>query len=208
MKISVDFFGVIPIIEIVMSNTTLQTKTGHVQFSVTKLESVLANHKGNGFAHIIAKTVPAMNKGGRSGTPVNPFHGDVFKIADVNIQAGFHYINSVNNQLTREGKEANADVKPRKWGQRIKGTPLVEHTNKAGTRRLYLEAKCESVNSVKYVDGKGNEIAKADLDQWLTSRPAKSSTQANVDKEIILRDYALDSIQWIAIDGEQINLAA
>ena len=191
----------IPIMDNVMSNATITQNKGHRQLRVAKLETVLRNVKGNGFAHLVAKTVPAMRKTG------NPFYGNVFKVTDVQVQAGFHYINSVNNQLTREGKTADAEAKPRKWGQRIKGTPLVEHTNKAGEHRLYLEAKCEKVNSVKYVDGEGNAIDKADLAEWLQDRPAKSSTQANVDKEIILRDYALDSIEWIAIDGHKLELA-
>ena len=183
-----------------MKNTEAIQAKGHRQIRVAKLENVLRSHKGNGFAHIITRTVPAMRKTG------NPFHGNVFKVAAVNIQAGFNYINSVNNQLAREGKTPDAEAKPRKWGQRIKGTPLVEHTNKAGEHRLYLEAKCEKVNSVRYVDGEGNAIDKADLAEWLQERSAKSSTQANVDKEIILRDYALDSIEWIAIDGHKLEL--
>ena len=185
----------------VMSNATLTQNKGHRQLRVAKLENVLRNHKGNGFAHLIAKTVPRWAKAKK-----HPFHGNVFKVADVNILAGFEYINSVNNQLEREGKEPNAVAKPRKWGQRIKGTPLVEHTNKAGEYRLYLEAKCQSVNSVEYVDAQGNAIDKADLREWTEKKSAKSSTQANVDKEIILRDYALDSIEWIAIDGHKLEL--
>jgi hypothetical protein len=187
-----------------MSNTSqanIKTNAGHIQFRVAKLQSVLLNHKGNGFAHLIAKTVPTMNKTG------NPFYGNVFKVADINIQAGFKYINSVNNQRKREGLESEVEAKPRKWGSRIEGTPLVEHTKKDGTYRLYLEAKCESVNSVKYVDGEGNEIDKSELTEWLRDRPAKSSTQDGIEKEVILRDYALDSIEWIAIDGEKIDLA-
>ncbi len=184
--------------------TATKTTTGHVQWrqpyrDLVRIQEVLRNIKGNGFAHIITRTVPAMRKTN------NPHHGNVFKIADVQIQAGFHYINSVNNQLTREGKTPDAEAKPRKWGQRIKGTPLVEHTNKAGEYKQYLEAKCEKVNSVKYVDGEGNEIAKADLAQWLQERPAKSSTQANVEQEVILRDYSLESIQFIAIGGQTVG---
>jgi len=184
-----------------MNNTeTIQAK-GHRQLRVAKLENVLRNHKGNGFAHLIAKTVPVWAKAKK-----NPYHGNVFKIADVNIQAGFNYINSVNNQLVREGKTPDAQAKPRPWGKRIKGTPLVEHTNKAGEYRLYLEAKCENVNSVHYVDAQGNAINKEDLREWTEKKSAKSSTQANVENEIILRDYALDSIEWIAIDGHKLEL--
>ena len=180
---------------------TAQKQTLHVTVKTQRdeLETLLKNHKGNGFAHIVTKTVPDMNKTN------NPFFGNVWKITDTQIQAGFHYINSVNNQLTREGKSANAIAKARTWGHRIDNTPLVEHTNKQGEHRLYLEAKCERVNSVHYVDGTGQQIDKTLLTPWLKSKGAKSSTQANVDKEIVLRDYALDSILWIAIDGKEIG---
>jgi hypothetical protein len=181
-----------------MRNTTTQTTTIHAP-EVETLQNVLATHIGNGFFHAVTVTVPAMRKTG------NPFYGKVWKVTDLHGQAGFHYINSVNNQLEREGKERNADVKPRQWGQRIKGTPLVEHTNKAGVHRLYLEAKCERIASVYYVDAYGVEVDKADLAPWLQARSAKSSTQANVDAEIILRDYALDSIAWIKIDGVELG---
>ena len=180
------------------TTTKKQTITIHSP-QIADLRETLENHKGNGFFHAVTVTVPAMRKTG------NPFHGKVWKVTDLHGQAGFHYINSVNNQLQREGKEGNADVKPRQWGQRIKGTPLVEHTNKAGVYRLYLEAKCERVASVYYVDADGVGVDKADLAPWLQARSAKSSTQANVDAEIILRDYALDSIAWIGIDGVELG---
>ena len=184
-------------------NTTnaAQNQTIHVTVKTQRdlIKTVLINHKGNGFAHIVTKTVPDMNK------TSNPFWGNVFKIADIQIQAGFHYINSVNNQLTREGKVADAVVKSRAWGHRIDGTCLVEHVNKLGEYRLYLEAKCERLNSVYYVDGMNQQIDKATIKKWLKGKGAKSSTQANLEKEIVLRDYALDSILWIAIDGQEIG---
>ncbi len=162
------------------------------------LKDLLFNHVGNGFAHIKTKTVPAMRKTN------NPFFGKVWKITDANIQAGFHYINSVNNQLEREGKERNAELKERKWGVRIGGTPLVEHTNKKGEYNLYLEAKVESVNSCYFVDEDGNKVDREALAPFLYASK-KSSTQENVEKEVILRDYKLDSIQWIKMDGVELG---
>jgi hypothetical protein len=165
---------------------------------ITKLKELLFNHAGNGFAHIKTKTVPVMRKTN------NPFFGKVFKITDANIQAGFHYINSVNNQLEREGKKRNANLKPRKWGVRIGGTPLVEHTNKKGDHNLYLEAKVENVNSSYFVDGDGNQVDREELAPFLYASK-KSSTQGNVEREVFLRDYKLDSIQWIKMDGVELE---
>lgn len=163
------------------------------------IEALASNHKGNGFAHILTRTVPAMNKTN------NPFFGNILKITDSQVQWGFYYLNSVNNQLEREGKPRNAELKNRQWGTRIEGTPLVEHTNKKGEHRLYLEVKIERVNSVKYITvDTGEEIEKDTLAPWIKER-RKSSTQSELTKEIFLRDYALDSILWMRADGVEID---
>jgi hypothetical protein len=187
-----------------MRNTT--NTTVHAP-QIADLREELENHKGNGFIHLIAKTVPAMRK------TDNPYFGKVFKVQDVQAQAGFHYINSVNNQLVREGKEGNAKAKGRAWGVRMvkengfaENTCLVTHTKKGETEaRFYLEAKIERVNSVHYEDAHGVEVDKADLAPWLSGKGAKSSTQANVNAEIILRDYEVSNILWARFDGMELG---
>ena len=172
-----------------------------VQKTGNDLELLLKNHKGNGFAHLIAKTFPDMNKKG------NPYFGNVYKITDAQIQMGFHYINSVNNQLQREGKPRNAKLGDRAWGNRIKGTPLVEHTpKKTGLYTLYLEAKVERVNSSKlYLIDTSEEIDKELLFPWMP-KAKESSTQENLTKKVYLRDYALESIMWLRADKHEIDL--
>ena len=172
-----------------------------IQNSQSDLLSLLKNHKGNGFAHIIAKTIPAMNKKG------NPYFGNLYKITDSQVQMGFHYINSVNNQLEREGLAPDAELKPRQWGNRINGTPLVEHIKKGESeKRFYLETKIERVNSSKFYTIEDNrEIGKANLLPWL-KKQSESSTQEDLTKKVYLRDYALDSIMWIRADNVEIDL--
>jgi hypothetical protein len=164
-----------------------------------KLLNMALSHTGNGFAHIVARTIPAMRKTN------NPFYGNVYKITDAQIQNGFKYINSVNNQLAREGKPL-VKQQPRQWGKRIEGTGVVEHTKKGETEKtFYLEAKIERINFVGFYDIEtGEEIERETLAPWLTKK-GESSTQASLEKKIIYRDFALSSILWIRMDGIEID---
>lgn len=137
----------------------------------------------------------------------NPYRGKVHKVAHVNGVINWRYANAVNNQRMREGQptddEGNVEhfeALPRKWGQRISRddgtiTPLVEHKG-----RHYLELKVERSLGHEYRDGEGNVYDDETINPWLRKR-SKSARQMT-DKEIILRDYALDSINEIRMDGE------
>ena len=164
----------------------------------TQLERVLENHKGNGFAHIVARVPVRMNK------TDNPFFGILFKVSDLLINYGFHYANSLDNQAEREGKQVVFERKPRKWGTRIKGTPLVEHTKKDGSYHLYLEAKIEQTNSTKYELEDGTPVEREEFEQFLPPKRKESATQDGLTKKIILRDYALVNIQMFKGDGVEI----
>ena len=62
---------------------------------------------------------------------------------------------------SREGKEIVFDIKPRKWGERLDGTPLVHYRGK-----YYLEAKCERVLEMDYYDQEGNKLDKEEMSQF------------------------------------------
>lgn len=152
-----------------------------------ELRKMLAELKGNTFATIVSETVPKMLKTG------NPFINRVKKTSRTNVAIGFNYTNSVNNQLLREGKENDFEALPRKWGERIKGTPLVEHKGKC-----YLECKIEkSIDYVYTLDGE--EIGIELIQEFL---PAKSESRQGTEKEIFVRDYDLESIRQITMKGE------
>jgi len=166
--------------------TDLQIAIGknsdHQVVTKTELLDFLINHRGHGFGSIKALTDARLLK---TDNPVP----DALKYAEVQINWGiWNYSNSLYSMASREGKEIVFDVKPRQWGERMDGTPLVRHLGK-----YYLEAKCERVLEMDYYNQEGDKLDKEEMSQFLPKRK-KSSTQAKLDGEVVLRDYSLDNL--------------
>jgi len=89
----------------------------------------------------------------------------------------------------RAGARVKNPIGPRKWGQRIEGTPLVEHK---GT--FYLELEVTAVKDVKYLDTGTNDYLN-EIDAF--ERGCKNRSGVG------LRDYKLTSITGIRINGEE-----
>lgn len=162
--------------------------------TITKeqLKEILVNLKGNTFATITTKTEPAQKSD-------SPFKNSLKKLSRVNVCIGFHYTNSVQNQEKREGMEGTFQAKPRKWGQRIEGTPLVEHKGK-----FYLETKVErSMGQIYLVDDK---IKTKDKVNPFLKELTKPATQDHLKKFVILRDFSLDNIKRIRYNGNVLNI--
>lgn len=162
------------------------------KITVDELRTHLESVRGNTFATIVAETLPKVPKG-------CPYPG-LRKLSQVNVAIGFNYENSVNRQRDREGIEEAFEAQPRQWGTRINGTPLVEHTNKDGVHRLYLETKIQKTLGHQYRDAEGNDLADEDVEEFLRA-PSKPATQGTA-KEVMVRDYGLDSIVEITLLGE------
>ena len=127
----------------------------------------------------------------------NPFPEKiVLKESQLLVNVGFHYSNSLVNQAKRENVSTEFDVQPRKWGERIKGTSLVEHKG-----NYYLEAKVEKVFQTRFTDIDGNELDKQDVLPFLPKK-RESATQDRLEKKIYLRDFKLASIRKFAFDGK------
>lgn len=130
----------------------------------------------------------------------NPFKDKIIlKQSQLLVNVGFHYSNSLVNQAKRENVSTDFDVKPRKWGERIKGTSLVHYINREGEENYYLEAKVEKVYSTRYTDVDGNELDKQDVLPFLPKK-RESATQDRLEKKVYLRDFMLSSIQKFAFD--------
>jgi len=142
--------------------------------------------KGATFATIITETDARLKKTG------NPF-GPVRKISRVNVCLGFQYEAAVNRQRTREDSEADFEARPRQWGERISAM-LIGHKG-----RTYLETKVQRALETSYIDATGKELSKEDVSPFL---PARSKSRQEVADEVIVRDYALDSIRSLAFGGE------
>jgi len=156
--------------------------------TTNQLVELLATVKGATFATIITETDARLVKTG------NPF-GDVRKVSRVNVTLGFQYEKAVNRQRAREGGETDFEAAPRQWGERKPGTMLVEHKG-----NLYLETKVERSLDCQYFTADGKELTAEEVKPFL---PKKGASRQEVEKEILVRDYALESIRSIAFGGEQ-----
>lgn len=162
------------------------------------LVSVLMDRKGAFFGTIVAETDPRMKKTG------NPYVGAV-KISRVNGLFNWIYENAVNRQRCREEQpvDASGEVEhftalPRKWGVRVKRedgtvTPLVEHKG-----AFYLEMKVERSLGYEYRKD-GTTLDPKAVEAFLPER--KEGARQEVDNPVILRDYAIESIRQITLDG-------
>lgn len=151
------------------------------------LMSLLSEVRGATFATIIASTDPKLKKTGNT-------LGSVRKVSRVNVTLGFQYENAVNRQLAREGAEPEFEAAPRQWGRKV--SPMfVEHKGK-----MYLETKVEKALGHSFQDAEGKEIDSKLVEPFLPAR--SDSSRQGTEKEILVRDYAIDSIVGISFKGE------
>ncbi|RDJ35712.1 MAG: hypothetical protein DWQ19_12915 [Crenarchaeota archaeon] len=168
--------------------------------STVELKELLERQRGASFVTIIARTKPQFI-GGKSSPMVG-----VEKVSRVNGVVNWSYQNAVNNQRTREGQPLDEqgeveffEPEPRSWGQRLHDEvgrllPTVEHKG-----RTYLELKVQK--SIEYSFYRDDQrIPNEEVLPHL--RKNTEGRRQEVDNPVILRDYALDSIKAIRLDGE------
>ena len=125
----------------------------------------------------------------------NPFAGRVVKISRVNGWINWRYAKAVNRQRVRENRPADFRALQRPWGTRLKETPLVELGD-----RLYLDVKVQQRHVVFRDLITGQLIPTALLKPYL--RPPAKNPRQHLRREIILRDYRLDRVAELRINGE------
>jgi len=163
--------------------------------SIEALRDFLINYRGHSF---VGLTTLTNAKAYKRNNPI----GTILKLATLTANIGFHYKNSLKSQAKREGKDIDFQVQPRVWGVRMPHTPHVKLVNKeTGEEKLYLEYKGEKVHSVQYFTEEGEELAYDDI-KHLLPKKSHSSTQAPLEKKIILRDVALGNILRLTIGGK------
>lgn len=167
---------------------------------MTNLATILDHLSGASIISLDTVTVPKL-KGGKS----NPHKDIVAKVmtgAQVMIFSNKNsngYDNMVKRRLAAEGKDPESFVLgPRSWGTRLPNTPIVHHINKAGEERHYLEVIFLKAGEVHYeLDG---VVTPADQIQGLDDK--EEAEQGGLDNKVIIRTFAVDSIQSIRAFGE------
>lgn len=158
--------------------------------SIREFRELLGFIRGAKIVTLVTLTRPRMKKGG----PV-----DLFKISRVNGIIHCDYSNVVNNQREREGTVPDFEALPRSWGTRLRNSPFVSHVTKDGDHKLYLEVKVQKVISTEY---KVNctTVSYEDIKKYLYENRSNGSRQ-QLEKEIVWRDYDVNHIISIDIDG-------
>ena len=127
----------------------------------------------------------------------NPYYG-AKKRNTTNGQIGFYYKNAVNNQLGKEDKAMDFVPQMAKWQKPTDSRNLV--TNADGTK-LYLYIRCLSSGEPTF-SFKGEEISKDLIAPFLPEHKTPH-TQENLDKEVVVRTFALDNILNIKMLGDE-----
>jgi len=159
------------------------------QISVNDLVNKLMTIEPNTEATIKTLTDPKLKKTN------NPYEG-VLKESVSQVTLNYRYSDEVNRQRAREGAEFDFTPKPRKWGTRLGETALITHNS-----QIYVSACFRSVDSTKYLH-EGNEIDKTLLEQWIPVRKSQADKQG-LATEVIVRDFKLNSLVSIQIEGEE-----
>jgi hypothetical protein len=170
-----------------------------------ELAGFLVDRKGAEFATICTMTEPKCLKKNRNTGLPNEF-GTVTKVSRINGIIGFRYEQSVNNQRDREGLEADFEASERRWGEHVLRSDggqsaLISHKGK-----MYLEMKVENTLETVYLDGNGVTRTHKELSGILPKRQTNSGRQ-EIEKPVILRDFALSSIREIRIGGETLKVS-
>lgn len=184
--------------------------------------SMLFNVRGAKPVTIVTRTEPTLTGGKKC-----PLAGLV-KVSTVNGMINFNYENAVNRQRSREGNNEVFESASRKWGKRLYETPenetrrnprhlpfvaknwkeetiSVEEFNEIPNDELYLEMKVENSGDYIYMLN-GVEIPKEQVAPYLPKK--KEGERQEVEKTVILRDYKIENVEQITIDGESYKIAS
>ena len=157
--------------------------------TLAEFSEVLKNIKGATFVTLATETDARLKKTG------NPF-GKVLKRNTVNGVFNFNYENSVNRQLAREGQAADFEAQGRTWGQH----ETLGVISKGEQEYVQIKVEKAGRHPRFVVEATGKLVSKDEIKPWL---PAKSPfVQGGQDKEVIIRDYKLDSVRAARIKGQ------
>jgi hypothetical protein len=86
-------------------------------------------------------------------------------------------------------------AEPRKWGQRVEGTPIVTHNGK-----FYVEAKIERSEIMGYIMPDLSMVDEHEVLNWL---PNRHSGRQHVEKAVSGRDFKIENVRSIRMKGTE-----
>ena len=108
---------------------------------------------------------------------------------------GSAYNTMVLRRLEQEGKDpASFELSPRAWGERIQGTPFVQHKG-----AHYLEVIFLRAGAVQYMLD-GVAVDESAIDGLPEKREGE---QGGLENKVVIRTFAMDSIVALRADGQE-----
>ena len=170
------------------------------QISLAALVSMLAAEvRGTSVLSAEIETEPDMRKTG------NPYVGNVVKKQKLNGLVGFDYEAGVNRLAAKEGAEQR-DAKPRAWGTLSADRIFVCKLNDGVPTHLRMKVE-KSIDPRFFDRSTGAEIARETLAPFLPAK-RKSSTQADLQGEVVERDVTLENVKVVFFRGNEYVIGA
>lgn len=167
-------------------------------FTVDQLTERLLATSGTQFIGLVAVHEPDMPVKRRT----NPFKGRVIKLSRANGAINWRYAKTVNRQRKREEKAEDFKAVPRTWGNRINDCPLIIWL--IDGVQFYLELKRENIERWYFDRDTLAPIPESELLPYFAKR---GKSRQKLTREVILRDYRLDHIAELTINGETWKVA-
>ena len=140
----------------------------------------------------------------------NPY-GRILKLTRINAFAGADYTRSVNRALVKEGKEPTFVAKGRA-NQTERISPCLARKVVDGEDRFYLPVQIRHARKPLYLvqraRGLGRTmltaVSKEQVEPFLPV--SRQPAQGGVESPVVYRDFRLDSITQISLNGEQYRI--
>ena len=160
-----------------------------------KLQHILSDVNGATFISIDTVTTPVL-EGGKK----NPMQGQIRKVTiGSNVMVFSNktvnaYDAMVRRRLEQEGKDPNTfELGQRRFGERIPGTPFIEHNG-----QLYLEVIFLKAGKTHFEHG----VRPIERHQVVGLKEAKEGVQAGLEKKVVIRTINVDNIKQITVNKE------
>jgi hypothetical protein len=173
------------------------------RFVTTEEAMQILKEKVKGTSAITVELDSPMDGKGKMLKTDNPFIGKgIVKRETLNGIIGYIYANSVNRVAAKEGKEER-DAKPHPWGDMDDKHLFRIHRK---TQKPYLSMKVENVHVFGFFTPDEIQIPDEEIRPFIPEK-SKSSTQKDLEGEVVARDYDMSNIKVIRAFGEVLCLA-
>jgi hypothetical protein len=171
-----------------------------LQLTVPQAQAMLTQNV-KGAEMVTVELDSDMDGKGKMRKTGNPFWGlGIVKRETLNGVIGYIYANSVNRLASKEGKDER-EAKRHPWGDMDDKHLFRVHRK---TDKPYLSMKVENVTVHGFFAPDGTQIDESAIRSFIPKK-SKSSTQSDLEGEVIPRDYNMDNVRAIRMRGIEIE---